>query len=114
MVTSLVLVLDGTFEERSRRGAHACGPGMVMLRPAGTSHSDRFGDAGARVMIVGVREREGLGDAFADVRHFRAGPAVSVAARMYAELRRPDSASGYVVDGLMRELAGMVARYGPS
>jgi len=110
----LVLVLEGTFEERSRRGRHACAPGTVMLRPAGTRHSDRFGGAGARVMIVGVGTREGTGDLFADVRHYRAGPAVSVAARLYAELRRPDSASALVVDGLMRELAGMVARYGRS
>lgn len=107
----LVFVLDGTFEERSRRGRHACGPGMVMIRPAGTRHSDHFGDRGTRAMIVGIHAPEAVGDAFGDVFHFRSGPPVSVAARLHAEMRRADTAAEYVVDGLMRELAGHVLRY---
>jgi len=106
----LVLVLDGTFEERSTGGRYACGRGTVMVRPGGTRHADRFGSRGTRCLIAEIGETSAVEAAFADVRQFDAGPVTGVAARIYLEVRRPDTASHLVVDGLLRQFAGLVKR----
>lgn len=106
----LVLVLDGTFEERSGRRRYDCGRGTVMVRPGGTRHADRFGPRGTRCLIAEIGEASAVKAAFEDVRQFDAGPATGVATRIYREIRDPDTASELVVDGLLRQFAGLVKR----
>lgn len=51
---SLTLVLEGRLEERTEDGVHRAGPGSVVMKPAGTEHANRFGDSGARTLLLDV------------------------------------------------------------
>ena len=44
----LVVVLAGHFEETFGRSERAGRPGMVIMRPGGEPHSNRFGENGGR------------------------------------------------------------------
>ena len=44
----ICLVLAGGFSERFGHRSSECGPGTVVLHPAGEEHADRFGRSGAR------------------------------------------------------------------
>lgn len=52
--TSVSLVLEGELVERSEHGVHRAGPGSVVTKPAGTEHANRFGAAGARLLLLDV------------------------------------------------------------
>lgn len=51
----LVIVLDGTFDERFEANTRMVRPGTVILRPQGEPHSDRFGGGGGRCLNVEMR-----------------------------------------------------------
>lgn len=46
------LVIHGWLEEETDHGTHRAGPGSVVVKPAGTEHADRFGDAGCRMLAL--------------------------------------------------------------
>jgi quercetin dioxygenase-like cupin family protein len=49
------LVIAGQLVEESRHGSVTARPGDVVLKPAGTSHQNRFGPNGATLIAVVVR-----------------------------------------------------------
>ena len=51
---SWTAVLAGGFEERFRDGDRACASGAVLAKPGHAAHSNVYGDAGARVVIVEI------------------------------------------------------------
>lgn len=57
---SLTLVLEGRLEEHTEHGLHRAGPGSVVMKPAGTEHANRFGDSGARTLLLDVTRDERL------------------------------------------------------
>lgn len=50
----LTLVLDGAFEETLDGGRYWCTPGHVVLKPAYAAHANRYGDTGARSLVVEI------------------------------------------------------------
>jgi len=50
--SNITLMLRGGLEERAGHMSEQCGPGSVVFKPAGTVHSNRFGDNGATTFIV--------------------------------------------------------------
>lgn len=108
----LVLVLSGSVVEESPRGSHSCGRGMLLVRPSGMRHADRFGATGLHSMIVAIGPTVSGAPAFGDLLDLNEGPSIHLASRLYAELGQADSASSWIVDGLLRELAGTLLRLG--
>ena len=53
---SWTAVLAGGFEERFRDGDRACADGAVLAKPGHAAHSNVYGGAGARVVIVEITE----------------------------------------------------------
>lgn len=64
--TSVSLVLEGELVERSEHGVHRAGPGSVVAKPAGTEHANRFGDAGARLLLLDVSRTAAAGERLSD------------------------------------------------
>ncbi|HEX8169684.1 MAG TPA: AraC family transcriptional regulator [Thermoanaerobaculia bacterium] len=111
----LTFVLSGGYRERSPARTRACAARSVVLHPAGDTHEDDFAEQPTRclnlVPAAGFVAR--LGDA-ADPLHrgdVVDGPQVaSIGARLSVELRRNDSAAALIVEGLLLELFGHIAR----
>ena len=53
---SWTAVLAGGFEERFRDGGRACRSGAVLAKPGHATHSNVYGDEGARVVIVEITD----------------------------------------------------------
>ena len=53
---SWTMVLTGGFQERFREGAFSCLAGSLLAKPASAAHSNEYGNTGARVVIVEIRE----------------------------------------------------------
>lgn len=112
----LTYVLSGAFEERAGASEQWATPGSVFLKPSGAVHSNRYGELGARSLLVqvppslaalvpGVEERGG--------ELHRVPGGAWIAARMYREFRAPDPASHLAVEGLSLELLAAAVR-GPN
>jgi AraC family transcriptional regulator len=102
----LVLVLQGTFRERfgprSRDGA----PGMLIVRPAGEPHSDRFTGRGGRCLNVELSphwlERvRGYTRAFDDSAAFRDASLLLAGRRLRDELSQDDEVSPLAVESIV-------------
>jgi AraC family transcriptional regulator len=53
-VPTLSLVLDGSFEEQLDRRRHWCTAGVVIYKPAGAPHANRYGRFGGRSLVVEI------------------------------------------------------------
>lgn len=53
---SWTAVLAGGFQERFKDGDRACRSGAVLAKPGHAAHSNRYGEAGARVVIVEITD----------------------------------------------------------
>jgi AraC family transcriptional regulator len=49
---AVTLVLEGSFSECFGRATHDCGRFALLFKPAGASHSNRYGNRGARSFII--------------------------------------------------------------
>lgn len=107
-------VLGGAFEERVGSDAQWATPGSVFLKPPGAVHSNRYGERGARSLLVPVppslAERLGRSARRRTGDLCRIPDGAWIAARMYREFRAPDAASGLAVEGLLLELLAGAAR----
>lgn len=111
----LCLVIEGTWEEQFDGGARRCAPRTVIYHPPGEVHWDHFKTGQGRVFAIeldeGWRDRTGAAaPVLEEPRVFEAGAVHSAAFRIYDESRRRDDASGLVIEGLMLELLGVLAR----
>lgn len=107
----LTLALEGVYEETWHGGSYEFRPGSLMVRPAGTDHSDCFGSAGGRCMVVDIPADSFVGSRISAVRHLDHGPVLAAARRIHHELRCPDSVTGMVVDGLLLQILGLLRRH---
>lgn len=100
------LVIRGAFEEHFEGGVRRCTPGMVIFRPAGARHADRFQHEGATCLLVRLNERwharledyqvtcpSGSVD-------FSEGKMPMLARQLYAEFQAPDQFSALAAEGL--------------
>ena len=101
----LVFVLRGNFQERFDSQERTGEPGMVIVRPAGEPHSDRYMRTGGRCLNVElspewtarVREQLPVLDRSAA---FRGGVFSAFGRRLYEELAHPDEVSSLAIESL--------------
>jgi len=102
----LVVVLDGTFDERYESGSRPGEPGMVIMRPEGERHSDRFGSDGGRCLNVELSpawlaHARACAPAIAVSAAFRGGVFPLLGRRLQQELAHVDDASPLAVESLV-------------
>jgi AraC family transcriptional regulator len=111
----LCFVLDGSYTEISGGRRQDCRPSTFLYHPAGYPHAEHFHANGGRSLIVEIAPSEGspLADTLArtdDPLTYRAGSLPFLAARLHSEFERFDAFSALIVEGLICEIVGEVAR----
>jgi AraC-type DNA-binding domain-containing proteins len=112
---TLCYVLNGRFTEYSKGRSLDCVTGTLKLTAAGETHSNRFPHAEAQGIRVDI-DRARFAESTAVLRLldgelFLPGAGVApVFDRVLAELATGDDAAGIVVEGLLLELLGRLAR----
>lgn len=110
------LGLQGTFSERFERRTWTARPTTVFFHPSGAEHAERFGERGGRLFNVQLGgewlarlDRFGI---HAPQRQVDAtgGRLAWLAAGLYREFRREDTASELAIDGLALALLAEVVR----
>jgi AraC family transcriptional regulator len=105
---TIAVVLRGGFEGHWASCEGACGPGTLIVEPAGSPHSNRFGPDGA--MIVTVQPTATLAARLHDPGHFPNLEAQALAWRAAAELRAQDDLTPIALEGLSLELLAIAGR----
>ncbi len=109
--TGIAIVLRGGIEEQSRHSTIQAGPCSVVVKPAGTTHGNRFGPDGARLFAVRLRNPaldlvEGYGRFFERYDWFHAGPAAAITLRLYQEFRSGQKLLDLALQECLCELSG--------
>jgi AraC family transcriptional regulator len=108
---NITLVLEGRFTEVIQHHPFDCGPSSLLVKPAGALHSDRYGRAAVRELILEfppdsaerIRRHSGL---LSRPGQLDGGPLYGLAIRVYREFRQPDRATPVIVEGLVLEIIG--------
>jgi AraC family transcriptional regulator len=111
----LTFVLDGAYRERVQSETRTCAARSLVVHAPGEAHENDFAERRARCLNVSVSSAfvSRLGDAS---RVLLRGDVIADAAvagighRAAAELRRGDAAVPLIVEGLVLELFGLLAR----
>lgn len=111
----ITFVLKGACIEMIGTHTYECGPLSAIIKPAGEVHSNRYGSAGARCLIVEVKpERLQAVRSFSPTldrtAHLRDGSFAAFAVRLYREFNIGDSAALLSIEGLMLEVLAQVTR----
>jgi AraC family transcriptional regulator len=113
----LAVVLDGGVDKRFRGTTMEAGAATVVTMPPAEPHEDRFGRAGARIVVVEPDERaverlRPFARTLDRVGGFEDFAAASVAARLARELAASDRAATIAREGLVLELLATASRAG--
>jgi AraC family transcriptional regulator len=106
--SSWTFVLTGSLEEAFTRETHTCVAGSVLTKPATASHSNRYGPAGARCLIIEMlRAEEAPPEValFAAPKIFVGGVVPRIARTIHREFNMPDRLSNFALEGLLIELS---------
>jgi AraC family transcriptional regulator len=111
----LAVVVEGDVDKAFRHAALPSPAATVLTMPPLEPHVDRFGRAGARIVVVEpddatVERLRCVLTSFDRVDHFRDLGAVAVATRLAHEVEAEDGAARLAVEGLVLELLARVAR----
>ena len=109
------LTIRGSFRETIGSRPQECGPASLLVKPAGESHANRYGDAGAHCLIIEVtpprlESIRNYSRLFEAPTHIERGSLSTLAMRVYQELLTMDSASPVVIEGLVLEMLGEASR----
>lgn len=102
----VVVVLEGSFEERHEAKTRTIVPGTVIVRPEGEPHSDRFAPGGGRCLNVELPP-QWLGkmrDVAVRSTASRGGPFALLGRRLHLELVQGDGVSALAVESLVLAL----------
>lgn len=110
-------VLKGSFTEVIGRHSQECGPLSLLVKPAGEVHSNEYGSAGARCLIIEVMQHRleairSYSKVLDRAEHLRSGLLPTLALRVYREFRLRDRSSLLIIEGLVLEILGHAARRG--
>lgn len=108
----------GYFREIINSRPQESKPSSLLIKPAGESHANQYGDAGAHCLVIEVLPRKlaviqkssGLFDAPA---HIRGGALTTIAKKIYKEfqmMHSDDTASDLMIEGLMLEMLAEATR----
>jgi AraC-like DNA-binding protein len=111
----VVLVLRGSFQERFGAQERVGEPGMVIVRPAGESHSDRYLRAGGRCLNIELSPRwvahvRGQLPVLDRSAAFRSSTFAMFGRRLHEELTHPDDVSPLAIESLTMSLLVDFAR----
>jgi AraC family transcriptional regulator len=111
----IAVTLDGGWDSVMLRRPYACAPGTLLIEPAGERHSNHFGAAGGRVVILqpDLSTRDIFGSIVRAVdRPVAVGctAAAQLARRMREEIDASDTASPLALEGLCLELLALTTR----
>lgn len=113
---TLAVVMTGSFETRLASDVVVCGQSSLRIEPAGSSHTNRFGQAGAHVVVVQPDPHSQLlapvGDALSRADHRRDEHAARIGRAIVSELRHRDTLSPLALQSLGLELVAALARSG--
>ena len=110
---SITAVFSGGFSERFRKESHSCTSQSVLLKPAAEIHSNTYGDAPTRCLLVAVTEPRGsLHRIFTRTIHHRGGVAYSLLLALKEELQAGDDVAPLAAEGLLLEFLARVERDG--
>lgn len=111
----VVLVLRGSFHERFDSQERMGEPGMVILRPAGESHSDRYLRTGGRCLNIELSPRwvanaRGQLPVLDRSAAFRSSMFATFGRRLHEELTHPDDVSPLAIESLTMSMLVECAR----
>jgi AraC family transcriptional regulator len=105
----ICVVLSGGYLERSDHGERECRSGSVLIHPAGSRHSDRFGRREARLLMVEIaQDPQRL--PFSEPQMFDSGPAWGIGLRLHQEASCVDDVTPLAIEGLTLELMAFAHR----
>jgi AraC family transcriptional regulator len=113
--TIFAVILAGSFDGVFPGKRLPCEPGTVLTEPAGEKHGNRFGQHGARVLVLEADPArtdlfQPCGRLLERISHFRHPGIARFASDLAYELRHPDSISHLAVEGLGLEMLAEAAR----
>ena len=112
----IAFMLSGSFDLRFHRGRrYDCLAGTAFIEPAGETHCNCMGCAGARVLVLQPDPGSDLlptqlMPVLSRPAHFTDPGLFHLARRLHAELHEPDAASALMLEGLSLEVLALVAR----
>jgi AraC family transcriptional regulator len=101
----IAVVVAGVVRKSYARQTHEAKRATVVTMPAQEQHSDLFGRAGARLVVVEFDDGANYTSAFTD------WSAAALAHRIRQELAQPDAFSDLALEGLALELQAAVSRH---
>lgn len=112
---TISFILDGSCTEFVGKTAHECRPYRPVLKPAGETHSNRYGRSGAKCVLIEIKP-DGLEmiRAFSrildHVSYVQEASFYGLAKRIHREFKIMDSAAALSIEGLVLELMGELTR----
>jgi AraC family transcriptional regulator len=111
----ITFVVRGRLEEVVAGRSERFEPRGMVLKPGGMVHSNRFGDAGARLLLVEVlpsltQDSPGVSRVLEQVWLAQSPRVAELMVRVYRELRGQDTYSGLSAEGLLLEAFAELAR----
>ena len=111
---TLAVVMKGSFQTRLAADALVCVQSSLRVEPAGSPHTNRFGPAGAHIVVVQPDPSSPLlgpaADALSRADHRRDARAGVIGRAIASEFRHRDAVSPLALEGLGLELVAALAR----
>ena len=111
---TLAVVMRGGFETRLASDVLTCARSSLRIEPAGSPHTNRFGPAGAHIVVVQPDPRSPLlapvGDALSRADHRRDERAGLIGRAIASEFRHRDAVSPLALQSLGLELVAALVR----
>jgi AraC family transcriptional regulator len=113
----LAVILEGSWDESIGGRVHDCQPGCILIEPAEEKHTNRFHDAGAKVLVVEpdpARQElfEPCSHLLLEAGCFDDWGVAALARRVAMEISNPDDLSGLAIEGLTLEMLVHAVRRG--
>ena len=111
----LTFVLKGHCIETFDHKAYECGPVSAIVKPAGEVHANRYGQDGARCLILEIEPKRiqtqsSFSKVFAQPAYLRGDSFTALGTRIYKEFKTADFASALCIEGLVLEVIGQTER----
>lgn len=111
----LAVILDGSFDLHMAGRVTGCAPTTVFTEPAGESHSNRMGPAGARVLVIqpqhGLELPRPCARLFDSTTHFDSMRISALARRLIRELEIADDLAELSLEGVALEIISVASRF---
>ena len=112
---TISMVLKGGCIETIENSGYECIPFSPIIKPAGALHSNQYGPAGAKCLLIEVRPTglemiRSFSPILDDVVHLQNGALRGIAVRIHREFQLMDCASALSIEGLVLEMVGAATR----